>query len=189
MGSSPSYFEGDELPVENVSWNDVQDFIKKLNEKEGANKYRLPSEAEWEYAARAGTTTGYSYGDNESMLGDYAWYSENSGSRPPDYLIKDDFINNNWNGKTHNVGLKKSNPWGLYDMHGNILEWVQDKEHDNYNGAPTDGSSWESGNGSKRVVRGGNWLITALFCKSAVRLSADAGTRNYLLGFRLMRIL
>jgi formylglycine-generating enzyme required for sulfatase activity len=108
MGSSPSYFKGDDLPVESVSWNDVQDFIKKLNEKEGGNKYRLPSEAEWEYAARAGTATRYSFGDDESKLGDYAWYMVNSGD------------------KTHDVGQKKPNPWGLYDMHGNVWEWVQD---------------------------------------------------------------
>jgi formylglycine-generating enzyme required for sulfatase activity len=88
MGTSPSNFKGDDLPVEQVSWNDVQEFIKKLNDKEGGNKYRLPSEAEWEYAARAGTTTRYSFGDDVSKLGDYAWYSENSGS------------------KTHEVGQK-----------------------------------------------------------------------------------
>ncbi len=108
MGSSPSMFKGDNLPVEQVSWNDVGDFIKKLNEKEGGNKYRLPTEAEWEYAARAGTKTIYSFGDDESMLGDYAWYYENSAL------------------KTHDVGQKKSNPWGLYDMHGNVSEWVED---------------------------------------------------------------
>ena len=94
MGNNPSYFKGDNLPVETVSWNDVQEFIKKLNEKEGANKYRLPSEGEWEYAARAGTTTRYSFGDEESKLGDYAWYDSNSGS------------------KTHEVGQKNPNPGG-----------------------------------------------------------------------------
>ncbi|MCD4797519.1 MAG: formylglycine-generating enzyme family protein, partial [Methanosarcinales archaeon] len=116
MGTNPSHFKGDDLPVENVSWDNVQEFIKKFNKKENTHKYRLPSEAEWEYAARAGTTTRYSFGDDDSKLGEYAWYSENSGD------------------KTHPVGKKGANPWGLYDVHGNIWEWVQDEWHDTYNG-------------------------------------------------------
>jgi formylglycine-generating enzyme required for sulfatase activity len=168
VGSSPSSFKGDNLPVEQVSWNDVQEFIKKLNEKEGSNKYRLPSEAEWEYAARAGTTSRYSFGDDESILGDYAWYHSNSGS------------------KTHDVGQKKPNPWGLYDMHGNVWEWVQDNWHGDYNGAPTDGSSWESG--SYRVFRGGGWRNLARRCRSADRNYVDPGSRSHYIGFRLLRI-
>ncbi len=172
MEDNPSYFKGDNLPVEQVSWNDVQEFIKKLNEKEGANKYRLPTEAEWEYAARAGTTTRYSFGDDESNLGDYAWYISNSGR------------------KTHEVGQKKSNPWGLYDMHGNVWEWVQDNWHvdDNYNSAPTDGSAWES-SGSFIVFRGGGWYGDAGDSRSAFRGINGAGDRISYLGFRLMRIL
>jgi formylglycine-generating enzyme required for sulfatase activity len=170
MGSSPSYFKGDDLPVERVSWNDVQDFIKKLNEKEGSNKYRLPSEAEWEYAARAGTATRYSFGDDESKLGDYAWYYANSGS------------------KTHEVGTKKLNPWGLYDMHGNVWEWVQDKWHGDYSGAATDGSAWER-SGSDRVVRGGGWSSLARDCRSADRNNDGPGDRDGVLGFRLLRVL
>jgi len=171
MGSSPSYFKGDDLPVEMVSWNDVQDFLKKLNEKEASTKYRLPSEAEWEYAARAGTTTRYSFGDDEKILGDYAWYDANSGS------------------KTHDVGQKKPNPWGLYDMHGNVWEWVQDCWHGDYNGAPTDGSSWESGDDSYRVNRGGGWNDSARYCRSANRVYDDPDYRNNNLGFRLVRVL
>ncbi len=104
MKNNPSSFKGDSLPVEQVSWNDVQKFIKKLNDKESTDKYRLPSEAEWEYAARAGTATRYSFGDDESKLGDYAWYDANSDS------------------KTHPVGQKKPNALGLYDMHGSAWE-------------------------------------------------------------------
>ncbi len=167
MGTNPSNFKGDNLPVEYVSWNEVQEFIKKLNEKEGANKYRLPSEAEWEYAARAGTTTRYSFGDDESKLSDYAWYTDNSGS------------------KTHEVGTKKPNPWGLYDVHGNVWEWVQDKWYGNYNGAPTDGSVWE-GDGSVRVVRGGGWDGGAGDCRSANRNGNDPASRSNYVGFRLV---
>jgi formylglycine-generating enzyme required for sulfatase activity len=171
MGNNHSYFKGDDLPVEQVSWDDVQEFIKKLNERESTNKYRLPSEAEWEYAARAGTTTRYSFGDDESKLGDYAWFSANSGS------------------KTHEVGQKKPNPCGLYDMHGNVWEWVQDIWHDIYHGAPTDGSAWE-GDGSGRVLRGGGWGNNAEPCRSAVRggSTADPGGHRGL-GFRLVRVL
>ena len=169
MGDNPSGFKGDDLPVEKVSWDDVQDFIKKLNEKEGLDKYRLPSEAEWEYAARAGTTTRYSFGNSESKLGDYAWYSKNSGD------------------KTHPVGQKKTNSWGLYDMHGNVWEWVQDEWHINYNGAPTDGSAWESGDGARRALRSGGWHDVAGRCRSALRIWYDQGDRSDDLGFRLLR--
>jgi formylglycine-generating enzyme required for sulfatase activity len=169
MGDNPSYFKGDDnLPVEWVSWDDVQEFIMKLNEKEGTDKYRLPSEAEWEYAARAGTTTGYSFGDSESKLGDYAWYYENSGS------------------KTHPVGQKKPNSWGLYDMHGNVWEWVQDSWHDSYDGAPADGSAWER-DGAFRVFRGGCWGYFAGDWRSAHRGCSGPRFRGHVLGFRILK--
>ena len=170
MGDNPSYFTGDNLPVEQVSWDDVQEFIMKLNEKEGTNKYRLPSEAEWEYACRAGTTTVYSFGDDKSKLGDYAWYDDNSG------------------GKTHPVGQKKPNPWGLHDLHGNVLEWVQDRWHGNYDGAPTDGSAWEScDSADDRVLRGGSWRTAAWACRSANRDHSDPSYRDVNLGFRILK--
>jgi formylglycine-generating enzyme required for sulfatase activity len=169
MGYNPSYFKGDDLPVENVSWDDVQEFIKKLNKKENTHKYRLPSEAEWEYAARAGTTTRYSFGDDDSKLGEYAWYSENSGD------------------KTHPVGNKGANPWGLYDVHGNVWEWVQDEWHNTYNGAPADGSAWEDGVSASRVFRGGCWIYSARSCRSAGRISDVPGFRIHGLGFRLLQ--
>jgi formylglycine-generating enzyme required for sulfatase activity len=174
MGENPSKFKGDDLPVEQVSWDDVREFIKKFNEKEGTNKYRLPSEAEWEYACRAGTHTRYSFGDYESKLGDYAWYDANSG------------------GKAQPVGQKQPNSLGLYDMHGNVWEWVQDNWHNDYNGAPTDGSAWESGYGADRLVRGGSWLGFAWYCRSAFRGPIDPrnrGPRRRVnnLGFRILR--
>ena len=169
MGNNPSSFEGDSHPVESVSWDDVQEFIEKLNELEGTNKYRLPSEAEWEYACRAGTTTSYSFGDDNSKLGDYAWYDKNSGD------------------KTHLVGQKKPNPWGLYDMHGNVWEWHQDEWHSDYDGAPLDGSAWEDGSSSSRVLRGGSWFSFAGYCRSANRFGNVPGFRSYYLGFRVLR--
>ncbi len=169
----PAYFEGD-APAYEVSWYDVQEFIKKLNEKEGTNKYRLPSEAEWEYAVRAGTTTRYSFGDDESKLNEYAWYDANSSE------------------KTHPVGQKKPNPWGLYDMHGSIWEWVQDSWHRNYSGAPNDGSAWESsawksGSGTDRVCRGGSFFRPAIYCRSAARYGVKPDKREPDIGFRLLR--
>jgi formylglycine-generating enzyme required for sulfatase activity len=168
MGSS---INGDNHPDEWVSWNNAQDFIKKLNDIDGGNKYRLPTEAEWEYAARAGTKTRYYFGDEESILGDYAWYNSNS-----EIAI-------------HDVGQKKPNPWGLYDMYGNVREWVQDKYHANYSGAPTDGSSWESGNGSDRVARGCVYVMSAGYCRSAFRSGFDPVRSNIgFTGFRLVRV-
>jgi len=169
MGNNPSKFIGDDLPVEGVSCNDVQDFVKKLNEREGSEKYRLPSESEWEYAIRAGNTTQYSFGDNASDLGDYAWYNYNSGS------------------KTHPVDQKRPNPWGLYSMHGNVFEWVQDKWHDDYYGAPLFGSAWESGSGTYRVVRGGSWYFSAGGCRSASRNYFPTDMRVSSVGFRLLQ--
>lgn len=168
MGDNPSSVKGVKLPVEKVSWFEVQEFIFNLNEKEGTDKYRLPNEAEWEYACRAGTTTRYSFGDSESELGDYAWYDENS------------------DGKTHPVGQKKPNSWGLYDMHGNVYEWVQDCWHDSYDGAPTDGSAWERA-GNNRVNRGGSWYDLARNRRSASRRYDIPYNCSHVLGFRLLR--
>jgi formylglycine-generating enzyme required for sulfatase activity len=170
MGINPSHFKSANYnrPVENVLWDNVQDFITKLNEKESTYKYRLPSESEWEYACRAGTTTRYSFGDDESKLGDYAWYDGNSGNQ------------------THPVGLKKPNPWGLHDMHGNVWEWCQDKWHDNYDGAPCDGSAWESGSSSNRVCRGSNMSDFSRFCRSASRSVNEHDFRFFGIGFRVV---
>lgn len=153
MGINPSKFVGDDRPVDRVSWGSVQEFIKKLNEKEETDRYRLPSEAEWEYACRAGTNTRYSFGDSESKMEEYG-YCDNLdiGSHP--------------------VGQKKPNPWGLYDMHGNVWEWMQDKYHESYEGAPAQGSAREDDNGSSktmRVLRGGSWQTSAVGCRSASR--------------------
>ena len=177
MGNNPSYFKGAKHPVENVSWNESQIFFRKLNALEKADEsnciYRLPAEAEWEYAARAGTTTGYFFGNDESKLTEYAWFLENSGL------------------ETHAVGLKKPNPRGLYDIYGNVGEWVQDEYHISYKGAPTDGRAWEnhfiSVSTPVRIRRGGGWNGNAGCCRSAERLFAPQDKKLNSLGFRVAR--
>jgi formylglycine-generating enzyme required for sulfatase activity len=167
MGSNPSRFKGQNNPVEQVSWDDAQDFTNRLNRKEGHKRYRLPTEAEWEYAARAGTTSTYSFGDDAGSMEQYAWYVNNSGDT------------------THPVGQKKPNAWGLYDMHGNVYEWVQDWYGEKYySGSPSTDPRGPS-SGSNRVLRGGSWFNNAATCRSAYRDDLSPGNRRVLLGFRL----
>ena len=166
MGNNPSHFKGDNLPVEKVSWNDIQWFINKLNAMNDGFRYRLPTEAEWEYACRAGTP-----GDYGGYIEGMAWYSENSGN------------------STHSVGTKAPNSFGLYDMHGNVLEWCQDVYHDTYNGAPTDGSAWLIGGDQKvRVLRGGSWGYFAKNLRSADRFRVTPDRRSYSIGIRLVGV-
>ncbi|MDW7733118.1 MAG: formylglycine-generating enzyme family protein [Methanolobus sp.] len=175
MGDDPSFFEGDRLPVEQVSWNDAQEFVNKLNEIENTDKYRLPTEAEWEYACRAGTTSSFSFTEEASDLDEYGW------SDPYGWCA----INSNRT--THQVGEKEANQWGLYDMHGNVWEWTQDTWHDNYEGAPADGSAWEEENTSLRVGKGGSWMDGPNICQSPFRGQLDANSSINVLGFRVVR--
>jgi len=165
MGSNPSGFKGDNLPVENVSWNDCQEFIQKLNAKTGKH-FRLPTEAEWEYACRAGTTTAYCFGDGAGQLPQYAWYSENSE-------------------QTHPVGQKKPNAWGLYDMHGNVWEWCSDWYSKNYYKRSPSTDPTGPSSGGNRVYRGGSWNYDAQHCRSAYRDRYIPSYRSSFLGFRL----
>ena len=162
MGNNPSYFKGDDLPVEQVSWDDVQDFIRKLNNLQNDYEYRLPTEAEWEYAARSGTT-----GDYAGNLDSMAWYSNNSGS------------------KTHEVGQKQPNAFGLYDMHGNVWEWRADWYGEYASGAVTNPTG--AAIGSIRVYRGSSWLHDAVSLRSAFRNSYSPSYRLFNLGFRVVR--
>jgi formylglycine-generating enzyme required for sulfatase activity len=170
MGNNPSHFTGDlNRPVEQVSWEDAQEFLRKLNEREKSGKpYRLPTEAEWEYAARAGTTTTYCFGDDPQRLGEYAWYSENSGS------------------KTHPVGQLKSNAWGLYDIHGNVWEWVQDWFAEDFYRQRSNPDRDPQGpdNGQYRVLRGGSWNLVAWGVRVADRYWYEPGSRHANVGFR-----
>jgi len=173
MGKNPSNFKDNpKNPVEQVSWNDAQEFCKKLNQLIAGKDFRLPTEAEWEYACRAGTQTRYYFGDDAAKLGDYGWYDENSGS------------------KTHPVGQKKPNDWGLYDMSGNVWEWCEDPYHDSYANKPENiknngNAIWSSSDASLRVLRGGSWFSLSGGCRSAYRYRADADVRLDLIGFRL----
>jgi len=172
MEDNPSKFKncGDDCPVESVSWEDARKFIKKLIEMEQSDAYRLPTEAEWEYACRAGTTTEFSFGDHLSELMEYAW------------------LGNNSDGKTHPVGQKELNAWGLYDMHGNVWEWVEDDWHKDYNGAPDAGRAWiDEPRGVGRVIRGGGWGSGAHDCRSAIRYGRTPDNRRDFFGFRLAR--
>ena len=167
MGGNPSHFRGTSLPVETVSWVDCQDFIRRLNAKNG-EAFRLPTEAEWECACRADTHTKFSFGDSNSELGAYAWYLQNSGN------------------ETHPVGQKRPNGWGLYDMHGNVWEWCEDK----YGAYPTGSVTNPTGPETRslhRVYRGGCWRYSAASCRAANRAEGDQGGQSRYLGFRLAR--
>jgi formylglycine-generating enzyme required for sulfatase activity len=170
MGNNPSTFKncGDDCPVEQVFWNDVLDFIEKLNRMEKTTNYGLPTEAQWEYAARAETETRYNTGNNEEDLARAGWYAGNSGA------------------KTHPVAQKEPNAWGLYDMHGNVWEWVQDRYGEYLPGYAKNPEG--PSNGSLRIFRGGSWYDFAPFCRSALRYNYDGGpgNRGDGLGFRLI---
>jgi len=190
MGENPSYFaesprprNEEELgedwrnhPVEQVSWDNVQEFLRKLNEKlvgttsEVAPIFRLPSEAEWEYPCRAGAETMFCFGDDIEQLKDYAWYGEY------------------WEGTTHPVGQLKSNAWGLYDMHGNVWEWCADPWHDNYEGTPENGRVWEEKRDTYlRLLRGGAWLDDPMDLRCACRHWGWHSPWDNGRGFRLVR--
>ena len=175
MGSNPSEFKGRTNPVEKVSWDDVQEFLRRLNSKEGTNpplplpggEYRLPTEAEWEYACRAGATTTYSFGDDADQVGQYAWYDGNSGE------------------KTHPVGQLKPNAWGLYDMHGNVYEWCQDWYGETYYSQSPAKDPQGPGSGNSRLLRGGSWYANAPLVRCASRISYAPASRDRNIGVRV----
>ncbi len=158
---------GDNNPIYYTSFQDVMEFMAKLNQLHPGKNYRLPSESEWEYACRAGTKTLYCNGDLETSLEFVGWYKKNAG------------------GETHPVAQKKPNKWGLYDMHGNVWEWVEDGYHHTYEGSPNDGSAWKPTDDIRRVFRGGSWSHAMLFSRSAARLSGNPVMKYHCLGFRI----
>lgn len=189
MGKKPSFFQGEKLaerqlekgraneavgssnhPVERVTWENAVEFCNRLSElpeeKKAGRMYRLPTEAEWEYACRAGAKTAYSFGENAKSIGDYAWFGGNS------------------NNQTHPVGLKKPNDWGLYDMNGNVWEWCSDNYANYPKGALTDPLGPETG--MARVIRGGSWAYSAVNCRSANRGRTVPIRRYSAGGFRVV---
>lgn len=199
MGTVPSHFWdcGLNCPVERVSWNDAQAFIKKLNEKERRNIYRLPTEAEWEYAARAGSTTAFANGgisnveencNHDHNLDEMGWYCGNSN------VTYDTCADaSGWGGVScagiRSVAQKTPNDWGLHDMHGNVYEWCEDDWHDTYNAAPSDSSAWIDNpkRGNRRVMRGCSWGNFAQRCRSAYRYKGRPSLRVNYVGFRIVR--
>lgn len=157
-------------PAINLSWEDAQAFCRWLSEEAGA-VYRLPSEAEWEFACRAGSTTRFSFGDDESRLGEHAWFSGNAG------------------GKTHPVGEQTPNAFGLFDTHGNVWEWCQDAWNESYAGAPSNGAAWMSGDASRAALRGGSWIDIPQGLRSAYRIRSLRAVRFSGIGFRVVRTL
>lgn len=166
MGNNPSNFSGLKNPVETVSWNDAMKFCEKMSQVTKM-KVTLPTEAQWEYACRAGSQTRFSFGDNDSGLAEYAWYDANSG------------------GKTYPVGQKKPNKFGLYDMHGNVWEWCLDWYQNSYSKLNSQNPNGPT-NGSYRVLRGGCWISNANYCRSTVRSRSLPGNRLIYYGFRVV---
>jgi formylglycine-generating enzyme required for sulfatase activity len=176
MGDNPSHFKGKNLPVEKVSWYDATNFCQKLSKKIGG-KYSLPSEGQWEYACRAGTTTSFYFGETitpklVNYCGNYTYGNGPKGE---------------YRGETTPVGKFPPNAFGLYDMHGNVFEWCADDFHENYNGAPTDGSVWLNGDKKKGRLRGGSWAYIPVDCRSAYRDYFNRRDAHYvIIGFRLV---
>ena len=186
---NPSHFQGADLPVEQVTWPQAARFCNARSRLEGlqpcynedngqcdfaANGYRLPTEAEWEYACRAGTNSDYSFGEEPRQLGDFAWFADNSGK------------------KTHPVGRKKPNPWGLFDMHGNVAEWCQDVYDPGYYKASPEKNPRGPDGGNENVLRGGSWKSPADALRSAYRIGetpgfSDACLARDAIGFRCVR--
>jgi formylglycine-generating enzyme required for sulfatase activity len=178
-GKNPSRFNSEDRPVEKVSWNDARKFIAEINERFPGLNLSLPSEAQWEYACRAGTTTPFSFGKNitpEQVNFD--------GNHP--YMEGEKGL---YREETVAAGSLPANPWGLYEMHGNVWEWCADASHDTYDGAPNDGSAWEgSDRTASSVARGGSWYLHAQLARSASRLRLRPGNRGGNIGFRCSRV-
>ena len=199
MGGNPSRFKSDDRPVENVSWNDAREFMGRINDRIPGLDLCLPSEAQWEYACRAGTP-GATYAGNLKILGQnnapqldaIAWYGGNSGEG---FDLEDGYDSSDWSEKqyphtkagTRPVRLKKSNPWGLYDMLGNVLEWCADGMRV-YDGAAQRDPLGATESAAGRVLRGGSWFNSARGVRSASRDASDPGDRAGIVGFRCARV-
>lgn len=169
MGNNPSHFQDPERPVEMVSFADAAEFIKRLNERESTQAYGLPTEAEWEYAARAGSQSTWCYGPERSRLREYAWFQKNSG------------------GETHPVGQLTPNQWGFYDMHGNVHEWCSDWFDRNYYASSPANFPQGPEKGLAKVLRGGDWGSEDWYCRCAIRSLGSPGRKSARVGFRIAK--
>ncbi len=167
MGTDPSFFKGDDLPVEHITWQEAVEFCERLSRREN-KRYRLPSEAEWEYACRAGTTTAYNTGDGEPALMEAGWFLKNGAN------------------KTHPVGQKKPNAWGLYDMHGNVSEWCADRAKGDPDTFTSESGLVNEEIASARDHRGGSWGLGASDCRSASRHRNQGRFQYFDLGMRVV---
>jgi formylglycine-generating enzyme required for sulfatase activity len=186
LEADPANFKGDNRPVEQVSWDDAIEFCQRISKRTG-RKYRLPSEAEWEYACRAGTTTPFHFGS--TLTTDVANYRgtdwEYKGKTYPGSYGQGP--KGEYRQQTTDVGRFSANAFGLYDMHGNVLEWCLDHWHNTYDGAPTDGSAWlSSGESDLRLLRGGSWADNPRDCRSALRDRSARAFQGDVIGFRLV---
>ena len=161
---------GFDVPVRRVKWTDAVAYAQWKSQREG-KRYRLPTEAEWEYACRAGSEGAYGFGEDSSLLETYAWYADNAGK------------------VTHDVGTKQPNAWGLYDMHGNVWEWCLDRYAEDYHDVPNDGSAYGVASDKGRVLRGGSYNAHPTKCTSTSRINLGSGGKNYFIGFRLVEVL
>ncbi|MGD1854671.1 MAG: formylglycine-generating enzyme family protein [Leptolyngbyaceae cyanobacterium] len=185
LAANPSEFKGANRPVEQVSWYDAMEFCKRLSIHTG-RPYRLPSEAEWEYACRAGTTTPFHFG--KTLISEVANYDSIKFYGDDGTLPNSDLPSGEYRQETTFVNhFDVANDFGLCDMHGNVLEWCQDIWHDSYEGAPTDGSAWTTnGNDKYRILRGGSWAVESENCRSACRITFQPNARDSMLGFRVV---
>jgi formylglycine-generating enzyme required for sulfatase activity len=167
MGTDPGFFRGDDLPVEHITWDEAEEFCRRLSERE-KKRYRLPSGAEWEYACRAGTTTAYYTGESEAALAEAGWFRKNSGNQ------------------SHPVGLRKPNPWGLYDMHGNVSEWSAKRPEGEVDTYDTGSALVERERKAGRDHRGGSWGLNAGDCRAASRHRNSGSFRYFDLGMRVV---
>jgi formylglycine-generating enzyme required for sulfatase activity len=167
MGGNPSRHKGDQLPVHDVTWDSCREFCSRLGERTGRT-VRLPTEAEWEHACRAGTETLFSFGDNQDDMGAYGWYQDNTENAP------------------ELVGTRQPNPWGLHDMHGNVFEWCADWFDSTYYGWSTEKDPAGPQAGEKRVMRGGCWYMQAWSARSAFRAASKPSGSNEIVGFRVV---
>ncbi|MEM9771259.1 MAG: formylglycine-generating enzyme family protein, partial [Cyanobacteria bacterium P01_D01_bin.73] len=184
LDSDPAGFKGDQRPVEKVSWEDAQEFCHRLSNK-FPQEFKLPGEAQWEYACRAGTTTPFHFGETiDATLANY-WAQDRKSEDETYPGVYGQGSYGEFREQTTDIGIFPANRFGLHDMHGNVREWCEDTWHDSYNGVPNDGTAWIGNDAKYRLLRGGSWFDTPGFCRSAYRYVISREYRDDIIGFRV----